>query len=400
MSSSSLTYQGPLKSAARLTSHYNGVFFLIFQFAGTAGLVMATVLMKYVSSEEQGHASDPDKWKLKFFGIYGGIAAFSLFLFACVRENVHKLSVSMHNMPVALTAKQTFLLFRKDKRMAMLIPLLFVNGWVLGFFTGDVGVFVSRTLGDEWVGAVGAAFYATNSAASWLYGFLIFKNCAGRFSVLLFASVVQIIALLSLCLIAFPENFRWEDASSSWEEVRKPETWEFVTFFGLVALLALGDSAYESQEVAVLQNFFQTENEQKGLAAVANVKVWQSLGFAMQFALSLSLQLGMPGDLDLRRLILGCVLTAGLVWVTFSLSCLHWRVASLDGRREGETNHHSGGDRVSSDERETLQASQDSAVTRPPDETVPITAGSKRDVKGKGASGAEELEQGEIVVQP
>uniref|UniRef100_A0A0G4HA62 Uncharacterized protein n=1 Tax=Chromera velia CCMP2878 TaxID=1169474 RepID=A0A0G4HA62_9ALVE len=51
--------------------------------------------MKYVSSGEQGHAPDPDRWKLKFFGIYGGIAAFLLFLFACVRENVHKLKACL-----------------------------------------------------------------------------------------------------------------------------------------------------------------------------------------------------------------------------------------------------------------------------------------------------------------
>jgi len=159
--------------------------------------------------------------------------------------------------------------------------------------------------------------------------------------------------VLALCLVRFPENFQWEAAGSTWTQLKEPESWQFTAFFGLSALLALGESAHESQSVAVLQSFFQTENEQKGLAAVANVKVWQSLGFAVQFAVSTALQLGMPGEQNLRRLILGCVLSAGLVWVALSVVCLHWRVASLDQDRGGASSQ-----RDDERERETLQTSQ------------------------------------------
>merc|ERR1711924_430894 len=73
------------------------------------------------------------------------------------------------------------------------------------------------------------------------------------------------------------------DKSGNWTKLSAPMTYEYIVIFLWAAIFAAGDAAYECQVPAALQAFFQ--DGPHVLGAMANYKLWQSLGFAVQFVL-------------------------------------------------------------------------------------------------------------------
>ena len=91
---------------------------------------------------------------------------------------------------------------------------------------------------------------------------------------------------------------------------------------GAVALFALGDSVWESQIPAVLQTFFPVKSGQNG-PAMANLKLWQSLGIAIMFGLA---------TIDSISIV-AVVLLVMQVISSICLLYVHKRVANMDGDR-------------------------------------------------------------------
>ena len=58
----------------------------------------------------------------------------------------------------------------------------------------------------------------------------------------------------------------------------------------MITLLAAGDAVWESQPPAVLQSFYGLDKERN--AAMANLKMWQSLGNVIQFGIGLCFEKG------------------------------------------------------------------------------------------------------------
>ena len=85
-------------------------------------------------------------------------------------------------------------------------------------------------------------------------------------------------------------------------------------------VFAVGDSVWESQIPASLQSLFNAASGKQG-SAMANLKMWQSLGFAIQFALGYQIH-----DVHTQALVLLVV----LLFSCIALAILHGRVASLD----------------------------------------------------------------------
>ena len=89
--------------------------------------------------------------------------------------------------------------------------------------------------------------------------------------------------------------------------------------FGGVFLFAVGDAVWESQLPAYLQILFAHSDKDLN-AAMANLKMWQSLGFAVQFALGIE---GMP--LYGKPLEVSMIVCAGLLVVgVISMSPVVW----------------------------------------------------------------------------
>ena len=91
--------------------------------------------------------------------------------------------------------------------------------------------------------------------------------------------------------------------------------------FAASGLHAIGDAVWETQLPAVLQTIF-TEDGDKA-AAMANLKMWQSLGVSVLFAMSFGSSLALQSTAQLALL----VVAAGLICVA------HRRVVDLDTGR-------------------------------------------------------------------
>jgi len=94
----------------------------------------------------------------------------------------------------------------------------------------------------------------------------------------------------------------------------------FVIFLG-AAIFALGDSVWEGQVPAVLQTLHDSKSGRQG-PAMANLKMWQSLGIAIQFTINIYL----GTDIATEAIVL-------LVCLGVSSLCLlatHYKVANLD----------------------------------------------------------------------
>lgn len=64
----------------------------------------------------------------------------------------------------------------------------------------------------------------------------------------------------------------------------------YVMILLMITLLAAGDAVWESQPPAVLQSFYGLDKERN--AAMANLKMWQSLGNVIQFGIGLCFEKG------------------------------------------------------------------------------------------------------------
>merc|ERR1712187_392034 len=99
------------------------------------------------------------------------------------------------------------------------------------------------------------------------------------------------------CLVAFlvikivwnhPQNY--EHVNGDWVRpvgAAAPAWYDLLVVFLLIALFAVGDAFWESGPPAILQNYFLGTSDV--VPALANYKMWQSLGFSIQFILGAEL---------------------------------------------------------------------------------------------------------------
>ena len=115
-----------------------------------------------------------------------------------------------------------------------------------------------------------------------------------------------------------------------------------------ICVFHLGDAVWESQLPAVLQTLFDQHSGQQP-AAMANLKLWQSLGISAMFGLAQLNSLRLCAALLLATLLLS---SASLLWA-------HTRVANLDsGARLGLGGAPAASARWSADRREEMERAQ------------------------------------------
>ena len=93
-----------------------------------------------------------------------------------------------------------------------------------------------------------------------------------------------------------------------------------------ISLLALGDSVWESQPPAILQTFYGLDRDRN--AAMANLKMWQSLGNCIQFGLGVFLK--QSNHMAIKSIILASVLTVGYLCLVI-LDCKIHKIDMVKG---------------------------------------------------------------------
>jgi len=174
-----------------------------------------------------------------------------------------------------------------DYRMRLMIPLMFTNGMTLAFLFGDFATDITCPMaGSDFVGFSIATFFFVNSIATLCWGRLISSKYVRRRTAYLAATIFTLTYLVIKLLWKQPANYTKN--GSDWDKVNDPNWIDFLGIFGMVALFACGDAFWESGPTATLQNFFLGTPDY--VPAMANYKLWQSLGFAVQFVLGAVLE--------------------------------------------------------------------------------------------------------------
>lgn len=296
------------------TSQFNGKFFSYFQANGTVGTIITSIVLRSVSNEG---LDDAKTYLFIGLGIACGVGVAILFFIPPVAtigdnenadtaaaEALGSVNIALGATPTdverqlaaalkesgarePVTYAHTMQLAFFEPKMRLLIPFLMYNGMSLGFMFGDYTRYViSPGLGANVVGYGLAAFYGMNMIITYVYASSI-AEALGRRGLLCIAGMFQSSYLLWLCFYTIPQNYLL--INTKWVEIVAPVSTDYAwIFFGAITF-ALGDSVYESQPSAILQTYF-VKNPNDSDAAMGNVKLFQSLGFSIQFILGFVLK--------------------------------------------------------------------------------------------------------------
>jgi len=232
-------------------------------------------------------------------------------------------TVTEEHSPLApISLIQTVKLAWMDRKMFFMIPIIFYNGMSLGFMLGDYSASVAtRGLGVNYAGFVIASFYLSNSIFTVLFGKLA-ATWVGRRGLTWIATASHILFFVFFLIWTVPENFSEALVDNKNQETQNdsPDIYCYTWVFLGTIVFALGDAVWESQPPAILQTYYDSliavncagcgkqyqlpvatsvydcpkchrliEGKELQLdpsaveAAMANLKMWQSLGFAVEF---------------------------------------------------------------------------------------------------------------------
>eukprot|EP00929_Paragymnodinium_shiwhaense_P012857 TRINITY_DN120742_c0_g1_i1.p1 TRINITY_DN120742_c0_g1~~TRINITY_DN120742_c0_g1_i1.p1 ORF type:complete len:453 (-),score=42.22 TRINITY_DN120742_c0_g1_i1:423-1781(-) len=251
------------------TAEFNGLFFSIYQLSGGTGNIVASGLMLAFADK---------KWlKTVLFAVLAMLTSTGAMVFLrlpTVGREVHEVA--------STSLKATVALAFGDKRVALLVPLIFTSGMLLACAVGSYATdIICPVLGADFTGFVVATFFAVNSSASFIWGQLIKHGKLRRRAAYVLSGMMQLSFLLFKFWWQRPSNY--VNLDGVWVEVATPTCGHFALVFAMVALLAAGDAFWESGPPGTLQSFFA--NTPHSLPAMANLKMWHSFGFAVQSAL-------------------------------------------------------------------------------------------------------------------
>jgi len=324
-----------------LNTKYNGLFFMPFQGSGTIGLLISSLVLRLAGSNAVRFL-----FILLVF-ICGCGVAIMVFI---PRVDAMEADAGDGSKSKESSWKDTIHLAFTNYKMALMIPIIFYNGLSLAFIFGD---YTSYVVANTWsvtnTGFVMATFYFVNAVATYLASKVAVKY--GRRPMLALATIAQIAFWVWMLFWKVPKNYvqqckmekcqsnstdcsadecvdggyghgqKHKDEYSA--EIHTPTFEQLALIFIGVAVFAIGDSIWESFPQGILQTFFKDDER---TAALANSKMWQSLGFALQFALGIVLS----DYFSVKITILLAMQCIG----AFCLVILHVFVEPLDAKKE------------------------------------------------------------------
>jgi len=163
-------------------------------------------------------------------------------------------------------------------------------------------------LPPQMVGYVAATFYIANSLCSYAWGQLV-PRFGRRW---LFAGVLATHSVFFTVVLLFvlkPEALNLAHASVG----------AYAVVFLMAIVFALGDSVLESQLPALVQSPAFLPAERDRACAVSNSRLWQSLGFTVQFAIGIVA----PGNVWLQAAVLVPMMLLSLIALFVLDRCVH-----------------------------------------------------------------------------
>jgi len=259
---------GTEASERAATSYLNGIFFLCYLGDGLAGLILSSLILQYVGT-------DAKSILFVILSIIGGIGV-GIFFFV---RPVNAIT-PMDQTPPRVSLIETLKLAFSNPKMALMIPILFYAGMSIGFLLGDYTRFIiSKSMGTSFNGYVIGSFYGVNALLAYIFGHAA-GGRIGRRGLVTIATLAHIGFYVFLLIWQSPDNY---DMNNDWNELNTPASMTPIYLFLGAVLFAIGDSVWESQPPAMLQNYFRDDTD--GNAAMSNVKMWGSLGTTTQFVL-------------------------------------------------------------------------------------------------------------------
>eukprot|EP00397_Hematodinium_sp_SG-2012_P032148 GEMP01034200.1.p1 GENE.GEMP01034200.1~~GEMP01034200.1.p1 ORF type:complete len:480 (+),score=86.18 GEMP01034200.1:182-1621(+) len=255
------------------SSRLNAQFFGFFQFSGMIGSLVSGLVLLLAGTEAV----------FVLFNILGVFMSLSIIGFFFL-PTVSKSAVEEAH-PVA-TVGETLSLAFVDNRTGLCVPITICNGMMLGFFNAEfTATFICPVASQKMVGFVLAMFFTSNGFMTLLWGHFLGRGSISRANALAIAAALQVPGMTI-------------------------QVGQVALLFVGAFIYAAGDSVYESQVPAIFQTLYV--NDAKSTAAYANYKMWQSLGFAMQFGIGSTVPQFAPKALALLLL---HVVSLGMIFV-------------------------------------------------------------------------------------
>jgi len=290
------------------TGFLNGYFFSLFHMNGFIGLILSAVILSFTGK-------DSNNILFIVLSVIGSIGAFIITFTPSLETTeaaapllqingettqgitTNATEISIPNPPEvpekpteSASILHTLKLSFSDLRLTLFIPAIFYNGVSLAFLLGDVSKFVAtRTLGLNVTGYVLATYYLLNTLLTYLMGKIAAKPSVRKYS-LLFACFAHFCFLALLQWGSFTRHFEYHGDEET--KYGTPSTGEYIRVFLVAVLFSLGDNIFQSSVPALLQALFKSKAEDSD-AAMAAVKLFQSLGMALQFVLGVVANEGM-----------------------------------------------------------------------------------------------------------
>ena len=278
---------------------FNGIFFFIFQSTQIVGnLISALVLGKVADGVYT-------KSEVVLFIVFSVLSAVGVCGFLFLRPvRIRRKSSAVDTVSLGAELKEVILLAFQDNRMALMLPVIFYSGVSLAALAGKfTSTVVAGLLSKGDVGFVMMGFGFTDAVGSLLFGRL--SDRVGRFPTIVAGFVAQVIFFAGLLIWDYTSAALWTDTN------------KYLLLISGAALFGIGDAVWNTIVNAILGTFFEDNTE----VAFSNLKLWQSLGFAIMFFVNPFLSLGACNGITLGLLVLQAACVA---W-------LHYRVASIDG---------------------------------------------------------------------
>ena len=357
---------------------FNGIFFSIFQLSGCRGLVVPSIILWLVEGT--------NAFTYLFLGLGICCATGLVVMTTCLpslgpvpKDDEETMRLSNDDgSDEGVTVFATLTMCFSEPRMYLLVPNIVYNGMSLGFIWFSYNTFAwGSGLGASFIGFGSASFYLINSLSTQVTGKMAVKT--GQMGVMSMAIIMHALFWIFFmfygmeeiqcepkgCMTGtagscIPANFTFDAVECTASKglgsncaVCEPYTLSqnqtcgagliqcewlhgniappsamsvLVLFFGAF-VFAIGDSVWEGQVPAVLQTLHDSASGRQE-SAMANLKLWQSLGISIFYGLSYVTQ-----DIKLEA----SILLVTLVVSSLFLMIAHFRVASFDtGKKIGE----------------------------------------------------------------
>eukprot|EP00811_Abedinium_folium_P031186 NODE_5054_length_1814_cov_6.389449.p1 GENE.NODE_5054_length_1814_cov_6.389449~~NODE_5054_length_1814_cov_6.389449.p1 ORF type:complete len:508 (-),score=136.75 NODE_5054_length_1814_cov_6.389449:166-1689(-) len=318
------------EATRKMLADFNGIFYASFQANGFIGNAVAGITFLATSNVASAYTV--------IFLMLSAICVSSFVILLLFLKDVPPPEEALGDSNDA-SLTETFKLLCNSAVMKLFVPVIFYNGFSMGFIFGTM-------TSEGWRVAFGPRFPAFGTA--WFYAINVLATMSlrkvagskkGQRLVMTVAFVSHLIFFLCFLVYNVPTTSCRSDGCNaagscfqipgdinsdslpthcggssgtacanciSLNDLQNcPNNWHqcdilkgsapahlgtLIMLFFLVALFAIGDAVWESQVPSFLQDYFGgREADVNG--AIANMKLWQSLGFAFEFALSLN---GMP----------------------------------------------------------------------------------------------------------